>query len=185
MGRGWVGERSDAFYACRVAKRIDPELTQRARDLRNNPTPAERAVWQLIHDYRPAFTRQLVLPPFIVDLACRKARLGVEFDGGHHADQMARDARRTAYLEAHGWRIIRLWNSDVLANPEGAVLHILSRTAECLGGTHPRPLPQGEGRRRRPMPRVSEPQQTSEGTCTARRSVGHRPQSRSIGSKRG
>jgi hypothetical protein len=30
-----------------------------------------------------------------------------------------------------------LWNSDVLDNPEGAILHILAEAAECLGGTHP------------------------------------------------
>jgi very-short-patch-repair endonuclease len=133
-----------------MAKRIDPELTRRARDLRNHPTPVEHAVWQRICTYRPAFTRQLVVPPFIIDLACRQARLGIEFDGGHHAEQVEKDARRTAYLEREGWTIMRLWNSDVLGNPDGAVLHILSRTAECLGGTHPRPLPQGEGRRREP-----------------------------------
>jgi len=128
--------------------RIDPELTRRARELRNNPTPTELAVWHRIARYRPAFTRQLVVPPFIVDLACRRAKLGIEFDGGHHAEQMEADSGRTAFLESKGWRIIRLWNSDVLGNPDGAVLHILSAAAECLGGTHPQPLPGREGRSR-------------------------------------
>ena len=128
--------------------RIDPELTRRARELRNNPTPSELAVWHRIARYRPAFTRQLAVPPFIIDLACRKARLGVEFDGSQHAGQVEADARRTALLQGKGWRIIRLWNSDVLANPDGAVLHILAQAAECLGGTHPQPLPFREGRSR-------------------------------------
>ncbi|HVI98835.1 MAG TPA: DUF559 domain-containing protein [Sphingomonas sp.] len=128
--------------------RIDPELTRRARDLRNNPTPTELAVWQRIAHYRPAFTRQLVVPPFIIDLACRKARLGVEFDGSQHAEQVMADARRTAFLNRKGWRIIRLWNSEVLGNLDGAVLHILAEAAECLGGTHPQPLPGREGRSR-------------------------------------
>src|SRR3569623_68801 len=113
--------------------RIDPELTRRARELRNNPTPAERAIWHLVSRYRPAFTRQLVVPPFIIDLACRQAMLGVEFDGSQHIEQAAADQRRTAYLERKGWRIIRLWNSDVLANAEGAAQHILSEAAACLG----------------------------------------------------
>ena len=131
-----------------MRRRIDPELTRRARELRNNPTPAERAVWRLISQYRPAFTRQLVIARFIVDLACRKARLAVEFDGGHHAEQIGKDTRRTLYLEAQGWKVIRLWNSDVLCNPEGSVSYILLSAAECLGGTHPQPLPFREGRRR-------------------------------------
>jgi len=128
--------------------RIDPELTRRARELRSNPTPAERAAWYRIARYPPAFTRQPVMPPFIIDLACRKAKLGIEFDGGHHAGQIEADARRTAFPEGKGWRIIRLWNSDVLENPDGAVLHILAEAAECLGGTHPLPLPSREGRSR-------------------------------------
>ena len=131
-----------------MGHRIDPELTRRARELRNNPMPTELAVWHRIARYRPSFTRQLVVPPFIIDLACRKARLGVEFDGSHHAGQVEADARRTAFLQGKGWRIIRLWNSDVLANPDGAVLHILAEAAECLGGTHPQPLPFREGRSR-------------------------------------
>uniref|UniRef100_UPI00345B53DC endonuclease domain-containing protein n=1 Tax=Sphingomonas bacterium TaxID=1895847 RepID=UPI00345B53DC len=131
-----------------MLRRIDPELTRRARELRNDPTPAERAIWHLISRYRPAFTRQLVVAPFIIDLACREARLGVEFDGSQHVEQVVADLRRTEYLERQGWRIVRLWNSDVLANAEGAAEYILSEAAECLGGTHPQPLPGREGRKR-------------------------------------
>jgi very-short-patch-repair endonuclease len=106
-----------------MQRRIPSELTARARALRNNPTPAEFAVWRRISCYRPAFTRQLVEAPFIID---------------------------SAFLRAKGWRILRLWNSDVLSNPDGAVQHILAQAAECLGGTHPQPLPSREGRDRRP-----------------------------------
>lgn len=65
-----------------------------------------------------------------IDLACRRAMLGVEFDGSQHVEQAAADQRRTNYLEREGRRIIRLWNSDALANPEGAARHILSEAAE-------------------------------------------------------
>ena len=105
-------------------------------------------MWRLLSRYRPAFTRQLVVPPFIIDLACRQARLAVEFDGSQHIERVQQDARRTTYLRRQGWRVVRLWNSDVLANPEGAALYILQQAAECLGGTHPQPLPFREGRTR-------------------------------------
>ena len=127
-----------------MRRRIDPKLTARARELRNNPTPAELVVWHRIARFHPPFTRQLVEPPYIFDLACRSARLAVELDGSQHQDAAPYDARRTAFLEANGWKVIRLWNSDVLANPEGAVLHILKTAAECLGGTHP-PTPPFQG----------------------------------------
>ncbi|WP_413740800.1 endonuclease domain-containing protein [Sphingomonas sp. Sphisp66] len=98
--------------------------------------------------YRPAFARQLVVAPFIIDLACRQAKLGIEFDGSQHITQATRDERRSAYLRDKGWKVIRFWNSEVLSNPEGTIQHILAEAAECLGGTHPQPLPFKKGRRR-------------------------------------
>jgi very-short-patch-repair endonuclease len=86
---------------------------------------------------------------YIVDFACRSARLVVEMDGGQHANS-DRDRKRDAYLEANGWRVIRIWNSDMMSNPEGVVSFIMSQATEGLGGTHPQPLPSREGRERQP-----------------------------------
>lgn len=126
-------------------KRIDPELTRRARELRNNATPAERTIWRHLSPYRPPFTRQLVVAPYILDLACREARLAVEFDGGQHVDN-AYDVGRTRELEAQGWTVIRFWNNEVAGNPIGVAEAILAKAVECLGETHPH----GEGE---PAPR--------------------------------
>ena len=126
--------------------------TQNARDLRNNSTKAERLLWLRLRQYRPRFTRQLVIGSYIVDLACREAKLAVELDGGQHAEATASyDKRRTNYLEAQGWTVLRLWNNDVEANPDGAAEFVLGQCAQRLGGaTHPQPLPCREGRKRRP-----------------------------------
>ena len=132
-----------------MMRRIEPEMTRRARTLRANATDPERVLWRLLSRYRPKFTRQLIVGPFILDLACREAKLAVEVDGGQHADSDA-DARRTRWLEGEGWTVIRFWNSDVRNNPDGVAEAILLRAAECLGGTHPQPLPSREGRIRRP-----------------------------------
>jgi very-short-patch-repair endonuclease len=66
-----LASKAKRLYANPMLRRIDPELTARARDLRNNPTEAELAVWHRIARYRPAFTRQLVIAPFIIDVARR------------------------------------------------------------------------------------------------------------------
>jgi very-short-patch-repair endonuclease len=65
----------------------------------------------------------------------------VELDGSQHIDAATYDAARTAFLEEEGWRVLRFWNGDVLTNAGGVAEAILSAAAECLGGTHPRPLP--------------------------------------------
>jgi very-short-patch-repair endonuclease len=129
-------------------RRVPRRLTDRARELRAHATKQERILWCILSRYRPKFTRQLPIEPYIADLACREARLVVEIDGSQHIDS-PRDETRTRHLEAEGWTVTRFWNSDVTANPEGVAEAILQRAAECLGGTHPQPLPSREGRRRR------------------------------------
>ena len=58
------------------------------------------------------------------DAAEAYAQRVVEADGGQHADNEA-DHRRTAWLEAEGWRVLRFWNNDVLANTDGVIETIL------------------------------------------------------------
>src|SRR5437762_13534407 len=132
-----------------MSKRVPADDTARARRLRGDATQPERRLWRLISRYRPKFTRQFPIGPYVADFACRQAKLVVEVDGGQHAGS-ARDERRDAYLTSEGWRVVRLWNTDVLANPEGSAQAIMDVAAECLGGTHPEPLPSREGRVRRP-----------------------------------
>ena len=130
------------------SRRVPKRLTDQSRALRNDATPQERAIWQLLSRYRPKFTRQLSIDPYTADLACREAKLIVEIDGSQHIDSSS-DEHRTAFLQAKGWTVIRFWNSEVDENPDGVAEAILLKAAECLGGTHPRPLPSREGRLRR------------------------------------
>ena len=62
-----------------------------------------------------AFRRQAAVGPFIADFLCRKAKLVVEVDGRHHdrPEQMAHDAKRDAYLVAHGYSVIRIPARDI------------------------------------------------------------------------
>ena len=125
-------------------QRIPPELKSNARTLRNTATEAERKLWHLLRDHRPRFTRQHVVGHYIIDIACRSLKIGIELDGGHHAERAEEDAARTTYLEQQGWQILRFWNSDVLTNPDGVVDVVLS-TVAARASTHPRPLPFREG----------------------------------------
>jgi very-short-patch-repair endonuclease len=128
--------------------RVDPELTRRARELRNNSTKAERLLWVRLRQYRPRFTRQLVIDRFIVDIACREAKLAIELDGGQHPETTAAyDGERSAFPQTLGWDVLRIWNNEVEENPDSAADLVLRRCAERLNGaTHPQPLPSREGR---------------------------------------
>ena len=133
-----------------MSRRVEIETTGRARELRSSATREERKVWELLSRYRPKFTRQLPIGPYIVDFACRQAKLADEIDGGQHAESTS-DLIRDEWLRLEGWTVFRVWNSDVRSNPERTAEAILARAAECLGGTHPQPLPSREGRMRRPI----------------------------------
>ena len=106
---------------------MQKRLTGVARKLRNDLTDAERRLWSHLRASQLGgikFTRQLPIGPFVVDFACRSARLAIELDGGQHADSPADDAR-TQIIEAHGYRVIRFWNNDVLQNTDGVLTAIL------------------------------------------------------------
>jgi very-short-patch-repair endonuclease len=70
------------------------------------------------------FNRQVPIGPFICDVVARSLKLIVEVDGGQHGWRADEDAARTRYLESHGYRVIRFWNSDVLERLEGVVAEI-------------------------------------------------------------
>lgn len=97
------GERSELCCASAM-KRIPEKLTTYARALRNSSTKAERLLWVRLRQYRPRFTRQLVVESYIVDLACREAKLAIELDGSQHAEAVDYDVRRTAFLEGQAGR---------------------------------------------------------------------------------
>ena len=64
------------------------------------------------------FRRQQPIGPFIADFVCQEHRLIIEADGGQHSGSLE-DARRTAFLESKGYRVLRFWNSDILTNLDG------------------------------------------------------------------
>lgn len=66
------------------------------------------------------------MPPFFLDYVRPEIGLAIELEGGQHlADEaLAADARRTAYLEAMGYRVLRFSNIDVLTNIEGVMTAI-------------------------------------------------------------
>jgi very-short-patch-repair endonuclease len=70
--------------------------------------------------------RQHPVGPFIADFCIVERRLIIEIDGGIHAEQTQRDAERTAFLEATGFRVVRLPNERV-ENDIEAVLEDLRR----------------------------------------------------------
>ena len=75
--------------------------------------------------------------PFIADFCCPEDKLIVELDGGQHAEEIEADQKRSRFLEAQGYRVLRFWNHDVLKDANA----VLERIAEVLSDPHRYPLP--------------------------------------------
>jgi very-short-patch-repair endonuclease len=111
--------------------------------MRHEPTEAERVLWQHLRHLDVAgshFRRQATIGAYFADFACHAARLVIEIDGGQHneAAGLARDAKRTAELEARGYCVLRFWNNDVLGNVEG-VMETIAAAVRDVGPPPPTP----------------------------------------------
>ena len=100
----------------------------RAQQLRTTPTEGEIRLWsrlrgKQIEGFR--FRRQQPVGPYVVDFFCPSAKLVIEVDGGQHGERARQDAARSRWIEGRGYRVLRFWNNEVLANTEGVVAAIL------------------------------------------------------------
>jgi very-short-patch-repair endonuclease len=124
---------------------------QRARQLRRDQTDAEQRLWAKLRDRQlcgAKFRRQHLIGPFIADFCCAQGKVIVELDGGQHAEDVAADEKRSRFLEAQGYRVLRFWNHDVLKGTDA----VLERIAEALSDPHPCPLP-GRARGKKETPK--------------------------------
>ena len=108
-------------------------------------------MWGILRDRRfdgAKFRRQVPIGPHIADFVCFEARLIVELDGSQHAES-ARDAVRDKWLADDGYRVLRVWNNDVVLRRQ-AVLEAIWREVQCkndpssVPGAPSHLFPQGE-----------------------------------------
>jgi very-short-patch-repair endonuclease len=94
-----------------------------ARQMRREPTDAEKKLWSLLRRGQInglRFRRQVPIAGYIVDFCCLPAHVGVEADGGQHSDERTQeyDRRRAEALAAKGFRILRFSDYEILKHPE-------------------------------------------------------------------
>ena len=122
---GEEGARPRKRVGRRGGRRSLLDLAKRGR---KNQTDAERKLWSILRSHRLQgwkFKRQEQLGDFIVDFVCFRARLIVEADRSQHAESVE-DEARTAWLEGEGFRLLRVWNNEILLNPDGVATAILA-----------------------------------------------------------
>jgi very-short-patch-repair endonuclease len=123
-----------------------------ARALRNAMTETERSLWQELRRGKipgTRFRRQVPIGQYVADFACLKSRLIIELDGSQHVERADYDERRTKFLEAQNFRVLRFWNGAVSAEREAVletiVWAVMHPDWRQLPDPLPSPPPSGEG----------------------------------------
>lgn len=96
-----------------------PEIEEAARFLRQQLTPAEARLWEVLRgrQFRGLkFRCQHPIGRFIVDFYYPSQRLIIEVDGGVHLQQHDYDQARTNQLENFGYCVLRFTNDEVINN---------------------------------------------------------------------
>jgi len=109
-----------------MPRRNDRKERKYAQSNRKNMPPAEVILWTLVRRKQlgVSFRRQHPIAPFIADFACLKRKLIIEIDGETHIGHEDYDEKRTQYLRAKGWAVLRFTNDAVYDHPEGVVAQI-------------------------------------------------------------
>ncbi len=105
----------------------NPELKERARELRKAGNKAEIIFWQQVHNKQFLgldFDRQKIIGNYIVDFYCKDLGVIVEIDGDSHNEKEVYDAERDAYLEGLGLKVYHIKAEDVLHNLEGVMRYL-------------------------------------------------------------
>ncbi|MBF8151631.1 endonuclease domain-containing protein [Winogradskyella sp. F6397] len=110
----------------------NPDLKERARQLRKSSTLQEVLLWQHIKQraYGVQFHRQVPMLNYIVDFYCHEIRLVIEIDGDSHEYNFQYDAKRQSELEAYDVTFLRFSNDDVKKNMFSVLLVIEEKVGE-------------------------------------------------------
>ena len=112
----------DKTRAWTVSPARAEQLKQRARDMRRNPTEAQKALWERLKDKQCGFTfnREVVMGSAIVDFACKTRWLVVE-TGGDSESETTLAALSDRKLTDVGVRVMRFADAEVLADTDAVV----------------------------------------------------------------
>ncbi|HEY1747590.1 MAG TPA: endonuclease domain-containing protein [Xanthobacteraceae bacterium] len=143
-------------------QRVTKARRLRARRFRQTANDAEQLLWGKLRRFGlegSHFRRQVPIGPYVADFACLAARVIIELDGSQHGTRpnALRDDARTRWLHREGYRVIRVWNNEIIQNMDGVLERIY---AELFGSLHAESAPLKHRRGKRAAMPVTPPRAT-------------------------
>ena len=124
--------KGEAGRGLRPSKKLHNQRSQisNRRQNRRTPTEPEKLFWSWVRGKQLGykFRRQHGIGQYIVDFYCAELQLIIELDGDSHYSEegIKSDSIRTAFLEAKGFSIIRLKNSEVMKNKHAVLAFVMN-----------------------------------------------------------
>jgi|GEM_PF-329127 len=123
----------------------NPKLKALAQKLRRESTGAEIKLWTHLKGNRILgcdFHRQKPIGNYIVDFVCMKKRLAIEVDGYTHtfSEVIENGQEKQAYLENHGFTVLRFKDNEVMGDISSVVKKIESALSGIAKDTPLNPL---------------------------------------------
>ena len=142
-GRGIKGEgfkKATHYYS--------QKALEYSKELRKNMTDAENILWYYLRNRQLnnlKFRRQEAIENYIVDFVCYEKKIVLELDGSQHLEEkhFEYDKVRDDFLFKAGFRVLRIYNTEIFNNIEGVIEYILNNIEN---NPSPQPSPaRGEG----------------------------------------
>ncbi|MEM6395508.1 MAG: methionine synthase [Bacteroidota bacterium] len=113
-----------------------------AKQMRTNPTPAEKRLWKNLRAGNIGglkFRRQKPMGYYIPDFVCLQKRLIIEVDGSYHQNPeiILKDQERDYLFESAGYTMLRFTNEEVLEQTD----YVVSLISEQAAKLPDRPFP--------------------------------------------
>jgi len=113
---------------------FNKSLRDKAREMRDNPTPAENLLLQMLRqspmDEPLNIQRKKPLGEYIVDFYCRDLDLVIEVDEG-----TGEDSKRGEFLKSYGLQVIRFTPEEILDNMDQCNLRLVKILQDLMNQT--------------------------------------------------
>ena len=119
----------------------DRNLIEYAKKMRQHPTLAENALWNILkrNAFGYDFHRQKPIGRYIFDFICFDLKLLIEVDGASHFESVTleNDAEKDLFAKSIGFNLIRFTDDDVLGRADYVEIVIRNYISRRANTTHP------------------------------------------------
>ena len=129
---------------------------RRADQMRENPTPSEKLMIDLLTENGIVFQCQVLMLGYIADFYFRHAKSIIEVDGSSHRKRREYDRHRDQVFQDHGFRVLRVKDNDLIQDPQSVLTLIQAYLKNGRGKVRKAKKKRGKLKRWQDVPKLSK-----------------------------